>query len=92
MRWMSRRKHNLGSCKVGEPVEFAGKDIRKRGMGIVLKECNCFGDEPGEFKGLANMETEFQYVEVYWQNLDEKEILHKAYLRKTPLVEKGILK
>lgn len=62
----SRPKYHKDSHKIGELVEFIGRDYHNRGLGIVVGES----------------EINECYVRVFWQKSRKFEQVHKAKIKR----------
>lgn len=79
----THRRHKKDSHAKGELVEYIGRDVLDRGLGLVLEELFCDTYATGADNGRS-----VSCVRVYWQNLDREEILHKARVRRATEVIK----
>ena len=85
-----RTKHHKNSHKVGEMVEFIGKDKKQRGIGIVLEEISFYEDPNDSSKinsytdvsGVNKKKLVYSHCRVYWVVLKKEEIVHKAFLKR----------
>lgn len=104
-KWVhTHRKHNdviqrykKGSHASGTLVEFVGKDKKKRGLGMVMHETNSGGAKPEDigtthWDGSPVKDEDFACVRVFWQNLLEEEVVHKAFVKKVPEQVAGIIR
>ena len=79
----THQRHKKNSHSKGDLVEYIGRDVLNRGLGLVLEEVFCdmyptgnYGDKP------------VSCVRIYWQNIGKEEILHKARVRRVTEVIK----